>query len=70
MQNVCQLKNTGYYINEDSSKTTMNIRAGLWGKVKRLRGEGYCAVIKFDIYATNKRDAVARELVHVIKNLR
>ena len=48
----------------------MNIRAELWGKVKRLRGEGYYAVIKFDIYATNKRDAVARELVHVIKNLR
>ena len=46
MRNVYELKDTGYYINEDFSKATLNIRADLWDKVKRLRGEGYFDVIK------------------------
>ena len=61
MRNVYQLKDTGYYINEDFSKATLNIRAELWDEVKRLRGEGYYAVIKYDRIVTNKRDEVARE---------
>ena len=61
MRIVCQLKDTGYYINEDFSKDTLNIRAKLWDEVKRLRGEGYYAVIKYYRIVTNKRDEVARE---------
>ena len=61
MRNVYELKDTGYYINEDFSKATLNIRADLWDKVKRLRGEGYFYVIKYDRIVTNKRDEVARE---------
>ena len=30
MRNVYQLKNTGYYINKDFSKATLNVRAELW----------------------------------------
>ena len=69
MRNVYQLKDTVYYINEDFSKATLNIRAELWDEVKRLRGEGYYAVIKYDRIVTNKRDVVAREEVCSIKNL-
>ena len=61
MQNVHQLKVTGFYINEDFSKATLNIRAELWDEVKQLRGESYFAVIKYDRIVTNKRDEVARE---------
>ena len=61
MRNVYELKDTGYYINEDFSKATLNIRADLWDKVKRLREEGYFYVIKYDRIVTNKRDEVARE---------
>ena len=61
MQNVYQLKYTGYYINKDFSKATLNIRADLWDKVKQFRGEGYYGVIKYDRIVTNKRDEVARE---------
>ena len=61
MQNVYQLKDTGYYINENFSKATLNIRAEFWDEVKRLREEGYYTVIKYDKIVTNKRDEVARE---------
>ena len=60
MRNVYQLKDTGYYINKDFSKATLNIRAELWDEVKRLRGEGYFTVIKYDRIVSNKRDEVAR----------
>ena len=56
-----QLKDTGYYINEDFSKATLNIRAELWDEVKRLRAEGYFVVIKYDRIVTNKPDKVAQE---------
>ena len=52
---------TGYYINGQFSKATLNIRAELWDKVKRLSGENYFAVIKYDRVVTNKLDEVARE---------
>ena len=39
MRNVYQLKNTGYYINKDFSKATLNIRAELWDEGKRLHAE-------------------------------
>ena len=61
LRNVYLLKYTGYCINEDFSNATLNIMAELWGKVKRLRGEGYYAVIKYGSIVTNKRDEVARE---------
>ena len=51
----------GYYINENFSEATLNIRAELWDEVKRLRDEGYFAVIKYDRIVTNKRNEVARE---------
>ena len=53
MRNVYQLKDTGYYINKDFSKATLNIRAELLGK-------GYFTVIKYDRIVTNKRDEVAQ----------
>ena len=56
-----QLKDTGYYINEDFSKATLNIRAELWDEVKRLRAEGYFVVIKYDRIVTNKPDKGAQE---------
>ena len=34
MGNVYQLKDTGYQINQDFSKATLNIRAELWDKMK------------------------------------
>ena len=61
MSNVYLLEDTGYYINEDFSKATLNIRAEMWDEVKRLRGDGYFAVIKYDRIVTKKRDKVARE---------
>ena len=39
MRNVYQLKNTGYYINKDFSKATLNVRAELWDEGKRLHAE-------------------------------
>ena len=56
MPNIYELKDTGYYINEDFGKATLNIRAELWDEVKRLRVEGYYAVIKYDRILTNKQD--------------
>ena len=55
------LKDTGYYTDEDLSKATLNVRAGLWEEVKWLEEEGYYAVIKCDRIIINKRDGVARE---------
>ena len=39
MRNVYQLKNTGYYINKDFSKATLNVRAEMWDEGKRLHAE-------------------------------
>ena len=39
MRNVYQLKNTGYYINKDFSKATLNVRGELWDEGKRLHAE-------------------------------
>ena len=68
MRNIYHLKGIGYYINEDFSEATLNIRAGLWDEVMQLR-EGYYAVIKYDRIATSKLDENAREQVCSIKNL-
>ena len=46
MRNVYKLKDTGYYLNEDFSKATLNIRGELWDEVKRPRGEVCFAFIK------------------------
>ena len=46
MQNAYQLKDTGYYINEeDFNKVALIIRVELWDEVKQLRGEGFFGVI-------------------------
>ena len=55
------MKDTGYQINQDFSKATLNIRAELWDKMKQLRGKDYYAVIKYDRIVTNMSDEVARE---------
>ena len=61
MRNVYQLKDTGYYINEDFSKATLNIRGELWDEVKQPRGEVYFAFIKQEKTVTNKGDEAAWE---------
>ena len=48
MQNAKKLKGSGIFINEDYSKETMEIRKGLWMKVKKLRDEGMYAYIQYD----------------------
>ena len=65
MRNVCQLKDTGYYINEDFSKATLNIRAELWDEMKRLRGEGCYTVIKYDRIVANKRDEMVQLKIYI-----
>jgi DNA-directed RNA polymerase beta subunit len=45
---VKNLKGTGVFINEDFAKETIESRKTLWEEVKRLRGEGKYAVIKYD----------------------
>ena len=62
MRNAYQLKDTGYYINEeDFNKVALIIRAELWDEIKEFRGEGFYGVIKYDKIVTNKRDEVAQE---------
>ena len=65
MRNVCQLKDTGYYIKEDFSKATLNIRAELWDEMKWLRGEGCYIVIKYDRIVANKRDEVVQLKIYI-----
>lgn len=43
-----KLKDTGYFINEDFSSETLEIRKQLRKEVKALRNEGKYAVIKYD----------------------
>ena len=45
MKKANQLKGTGYYINEDFSKETLEIRKENWKKVKQLRENGKYAVL-------------------------
>ena len=69
MRNLYQLKDAGYCINENFTKTILNGRVKLWDGVKRIRGEVYFAVIKYDRTATNKLCEVVPEQVCLIKNL-
>ena len=51
-----ELKNTGFFINEDFSAETLEIRKKLWSEVKDLRRKGKYAVIKYDrIYQSDFR---------------
>ena len=54
------MKNTGHFRSESFSKATLNIRIEMGDDVKRLREEGYFAVIKDERNLTNKRDEVTR----------
>ena len=51
-----QLKGTGYYINEDFSKETLEIRKENWKKVKQLRGNGKYAVLVYDKVVWRERN--------------
>ena len=66
MRNLYQLKDTGYCINEGFSKATLNIKAGLWDEVKRLKRKCYYAVLRYDRIVTNKWDEVVQEQVCLI----
>ena len=54
------MKNTGHFRSEGFSKATFDIKVKLGDNVKRLRLEGYFAVIKYERNLTNKRDEVTR----------
>ena len=43
-----KLKDTGYYINKDCSKETVDIRKESWKKVKELRKNGEYAILVYD----------------------
>ena len=43
-----KLKDTGYYINKDCSKETVDIRKESWKKVKELRRNGEYAILVYD----------------------
>ena len=51
-----QLKGTGYYINEDFSKETLEIRKENWKKVKQLRENGKYAVLVYDKVVWRERN--------------
>ena len=63
MWNVYQLKDTGYYINGNFNKATLNIRVELWDKVKQLRGADYYVVIKYDRIVTKKLFSIKNKFV-------
>ena len=48
LKNARKLKDTGYYINEDFSKETVEIRKENWKKVKELRKNGKYAILVYD----------------------
>ena len=48
MQWRYKLEDTSYSVREDFSKETVEIRKKLWDQVKKLRGDGKYAVIKYD----------------------
>ena len=48
LQNARKLKDTGYYINKDFSKETVEIRKENWKKVKELRKNGKYAILVYD----------------------
>ena len=50
-----QLKGTGYYINEDFAKETLEIRKENWKKVKQLRENGKYAVLVYDKVVRRER---------------
>ena len=51
-----QLKGTGYYINEDFSKETLEIRKENWKKVKQLRENGKYAALVYDKVVWRERN--------------
>ena len=51
-----QLKGTGYYINEDFSKETLEMRKENWKKVKQLRENGKYAVLVYDKVVWRERN--------------
>ena len=55
LKNAKNLRNMGFYINEDFSNETMAIRKQQWNDVKQLRMQGKLSVLKYDrIYCREK----------------
>ena len=48
LKNARKLRNTGYYINEDFSKETVEIKKENWKKVEELRKNGKYAILVYD----------------------
>ena len=48
LKNAKNLKDTGFYVNEDFSKKTLEIRKENWKKVKELKKSGKYAVLVYD----------------------
>ena len=58
LKNARKLKDTGYYINEDFSKETVEIREENWKKVKELRKNGKCTILVYDkVFWREKRSS-------------
>ena len=48
LHNRKNLKNTGYFVNEDFSDETMPIRKGLFKEMKKQREEGKFSIVIYD----------------------
>ena len=58
LKNAWKLKDTGYYINEDFSKETVEIWKENWKKVKELRKNGKYAILVYDkVFWREKRSS-------------
>ena len=54
LKNATKLKDTGYYISEDFSKETIEIRKESWKKVKKLRKNGKYAILVYTSFLETK----------------
>ena len=58
LKNARKLKDTGYYINEDFSKETVEIRKENWRKIQELKKNGKYAILVYDkIYWREERSS-------------
>ena len=61
-----QLKGTGYYINEDFSKETLETRKENWKKVKKLRESGKYAVLVYNKVVWKERNPTNSIIIIII----
>ena len=58
LKNATKSEDTGYCINEDFSKETVEIRKKNWKKIKELRKNGKYAVLVYDkVFWGDKRSS-------------